>query len=94
MRFYWHGMIVSIIVAFTIQIMGFTLLLSGASQAANMLYGTGGAIIYGFYVMIDLRMIAEKIEIDDYILGAITLYLDLITLFIHILRIFGKIKEN
>lgn len=93
MRYYWHGMILSILIAFSLQILGFTLLLTGAGQTANMLYGTGGAIIYGFYVMVDLKMIAEQIEIDDYILGAITLYIDLITLFIHILRILGKLKK-
>ena len=44
------------------------------------------------YVIIDLQMIAEKIDIDDYILGAIYLYIDLMTLFVYILRALGKKK--
>ncbi len=57
-----------------------------------MFSGIGGSLIYSVYVAIDLHMIAEKISIDDYILGAITLYVDLITLFIHILQAIGKRK--
>ena len=57
-----------------------------------MIEGLGGSLIYGAYVAIDLHLIAEKIDIDDYILGAITLYVDLITLFIKILQVVGKRK--
>lgn len=61
-------------------------------DAYIMVYGLSGSIIYGAYVAIDLWLISEKIPIDDYILGAITLYVDLITLFIHILQALGKRK--
>lgn len=57
-----------------------------------MLYGTAGVLVYGVYVIFDLKIIAEKIEVDDYILGALTLYIDLISLFVHILYILGKKK--
>jgi hypothetical protein len=50
-----------------------------------ILYCSAGILIYGFYVVFDLKMIVERIEIDDYVLGAMTLYADLITLFIYIL---------
>ena len=55
-----------------------------------ILYCSAGILIYGFYVIFDLKMIAERIEIDDYVLGAMTLYADLITLFIYILQLLGE----
>lgn len=95
MKFYWYGLIAALLIALTLNILTFTLYFSGAfqSQSVQMLYGVGGVVIYGFYVIIDLKLISEQIEIDDYILGALTLYLDLITLFVHILRILGSAKK-
>ncbi|TNV76625.1 hypothetical protein FGO68_gene17586 [Halteria grandinella] len=94
MKFYWYGMLVSLLIAVTLNLLAITLFFAGAweSQTVQVLYGAGGLVIYGFYVIIDLKMISEQIEIDDYILGALTLYLDLITLLVHILRILGKKK--
>ena len=42
-------------------------------------------------------IIGEKryeINEEDYILGALILYIDFITLFIYILRIIGELKNN
>ena len=49
-------------------------------------------LIYGSYVITDLNLIATEISIDDYILGAMTLYIDLLRIFIFILRIVGRRK--
>lgn len=67
-------------------------MISGTDSTGLMIYSVAGILIYGIYVIIDLKMISERIEIDDYILGAITLYLDLITLFVYILQAMGKRK--
>ncbi len=47
--------------------------------------GLGASLIYSVYVVIDLKMIQEQMDVDDYIIGALTLYIDLITLFVKIL---------
>jgi FtsH-binding integral membrane protein len=94
MRFYWQGLLLSLVVACLMNVVGLTLLLAGAWQSAQVAYGLGGAFVYGLYVIIDIKLISEKIEIDDYILGALTLYLDLINLFIQILKILGKAKKD
>jgi FtsH-binding integral membrane protein len=54
---------------------------------------SGGILIYGFYVIVDIKLISERIDIEDYILGAITLYIDLMSLFIYILMILGEKKK-
>ncbi|CDW81450.1 UNKNOWN [Stylonychia lemnae] len=54
-------------------------------------------IIFGIYIVIDTQMIMgnNKYELssEDYILGALILYLDIINLFLEILKILGKKKE-
>jgi len=76
-----------------IQLIALPLYLMGTNYDTYLIFeGVGGSLIYGVYVIIDLKLISEKISIDDYILGAISLYVDLITLFVHILRIVGKRK--
>jgi FtsH-binding integral membrane protein len=50
-------------------------------------------VIFSFYLLFDTQLIMGgkryEIEIDDYILGAIILYTDIITIFLYLLRIFG-----
>lgn len=86
MKHYVYGMIFSIFLGLTMQTLALIFLASGTmDHTALILYSTCGSVIYSIYVIIDLYWIVERIEIDDYILGALTLYLDLVTLFIHIL---------
>ena len=53
-----------------------------------------GVIIYSIYLIVDTQLIMGgkryEIEIDDYILGAIILYTDIIMLFLYLLQLFGK----
>jgi FtsH-binding integral membrane protein len=51
-----------------------------------------GIILFGLLVILDLQKIAKNMSVDDYILGALTLYLDLIKLFGFILKPCGKKK--
>lgn len=49
--------------------------------------------VYSFYLIIDTQMIIGgrkcELELDNYILGAAMLYIDIIQLFLSILRILG-----
>ena len=55
-----------------------------------------GTILFGLYIIIDTQMIIgeQRYEIndEDYILGALVLYIDIIQLFLYILRILGDKK--
>ena len=57
-----------------------------------VLEGTGGSIIYGIYILVDLKLISDDIDLDDYILGAVMLYADLVMLFLRILQAIGSRK--
>ena len=57
-------------------------------------YALCGAIGAGIYIMVDLLyiMIPGAMDLDDYIMGSLMLYVDIIRMFIYILALFGKGK--
>eukprot|EP00933_Yihiella_yeosuensis_P023357 TRINITY_DN18184_c0_g1_i1.p1 TRINITY_DN18184_c0_g1~~TRINITY_DN18184_c0_g1_i1.p1 ORF type:complete len:248 (-),score=35.05 TRINITY_DN18184_c0_g1_i1:363-1106(-) len=69
-------------------------------QSLQMLYACGGALLMSGYIVYDTQLIAggkhqtKRFSIDDYVLAALSLYLDLVRLFMFILRILGKRRER
>ena len=57
------------------------------------LYDTIFAIIYALYIAFDTIIIKQNLSCDDYIAAAIILDIDIIRLFIILLRIFGSKKD-
>ena len=58
-------------------------------------FATGFAvIIYGIFLLIDTQLIVGgkryALSIDDYIIGALILYLDIIMIFLELLKLFGR----
>ena len=64
-------------------------------------YNVIGLIFYSLYLIIDTIMICKSAEMqkkhgysmftyDDYIIGALQLYLDIVMIFIYLLQLFGK----
>lgn len=51
-------------------------------------------ILYCVYIVYDTRIICQKFSYDDYIVGAVTLYMDIIMLFLELLRLFGAMSGN
>lgn len=55
-----------------------------------------GALLFGIYLIFDTQIIMGKfgnsLSIDDYIMGAMMLYIDIIQLFIQILKILSEFK--
>lgn len=54
--------------------------------------------IYSAYILIDTQLILggknKELSLDDYILGSVILYTDIISLFLKILQILGKKKDD
>lgn len=66
-------------------------------QIMNILYACGGALLFSFYIVYDTQLIVggknertNEIGIDDYAFAAISLYLDIVQLFLFLLRMFGQ----
>merc|ERR1711865_973190 len=61
------------------------------SLVHNLVFPAIGAVTYSGYVIVDTWRLEGQLGYDDYIVGAIDLYLDIINLFLHILEILAKI---
>lgn len=64
------------------------------NSVAQLIYACIGAFLFSIYVIYDTQLILGKGEysysLDDAYLAAIQLYLDIINLFLFILRIIGR----
>jgi len=51
-----------------------------------------GAVLFSLFIIYDTHMVMHKVSAEEYIHASINLYLDIINLFLHILRILGDRK--
>merc|ERR1719378_382310 len=70
---------------FTLIIWGFFAMFAFPSFMFSQVYALLGALIFSLYVLYDTWSITTYLSYDDYVLGAINLYLDFINLFLMIL---------
>ncbi|CAD7938198.1 unnamed protein product [Amoebophrya sp. A25] len=74
---------------------GFILSFMPASRMVEVVYAGLGALMFSVYIVYDTQMIVGgkhykcQFCMDDYCFAALTLYLDIVQLFLHLLRIFG-----
>lgn len=64
----------------------------------TLVYSSLGAILFCFYLIYDTQMMMggthkHSISPEEYIFAALTLYLDIINIFIYILSIIGAAKD-
>lgn len=64
------------------------------SYYLHFLYCLIGGILYTLFIAFDTISIRDHYSIDDYIFAALTLYLDIVRLFIQILKILGSISNK
>lgn len=91
---YLYGALISMIMfSFCMSIMrfcfGFDL------TYAEMAYDILGVLLFVFYIIFDTQLIIggehkNQFSIDDYVFAALSLYLDIINLFLHLLRLLGQ----
>lgn len=55
--------------------------------------GVAGALIFSLYIIYDTHMIMKKVSPEEYIHGSVMLYLDIINLFLEILRAMGERRQ-
>ena len=79
-------------VLITASILGFFI----RSKAFEIIVSCFGCVLMGFYIIYDTQLIVggrqNELAIDDYIVGALMLYLDIIELFLQILNILEKLN--
>ena len=64
------------------------------SPFLDNLYCMVGVLLFGFYLILDTQMIiggkSVELSVDDYMLAAMLLYIDIIQMFLYILRLLGN----
>lgn len=79
-------------------IMVLVLVPMGYASAASLILAISGALLASLYLIFDLQLImgGRKCELspEEYILGAIMLYTDIIQIFLYLLEIFNQLSKS
>ncbi|TFK25222.1 glutamate binding protein [Coprinopsis marcescibilis] len=79
---------------FALVITGFVSIFLPFNRTFDIIYAGIGVVLFSGYIVYDTYMINKRLSPDEYIMGAISLYLDFINLFINILRLMGDLQER
>ena len=83
--------------AFCMLFVGSFLAFFFAGQLVNILISIFTVILFGLYIVYDTQLIcgnhALKLSTDDYIIGALHLYIDIMRIFLEILKILAELKK-
>ena len=64
------------------------------SEVLEFVISLGGALLFCGFIIFDTHMIMHKLSPEEYILASINLYLDILNLFLYILRILEAAKHK
>lgn len=64
------------------------------SSTVELVYGGFGALIFSGYILVDTQLVMRHYHVEEEIAAAISLYLDIINLFLSILRILNSQQHN
>lgn len=70
------------------------LFMSIISETLMIVYATLGVIGSGIFILVDLMVVMKPglMNFDDYILGALNLYFDVVRMFVYLLMLLGNRK--
>jgi len=64
------------------------------TNTTELIYGGLAALIFSGYILVDTQLIMRHYHVEEEIAAAISLYLDVINLFLAILRILNSQQNN
>uniref|UniRef100_A0A8C4QIR9 Transmembrane BAX inhibitor motif containing 4 n=1 Tax=Eptatretus burgeri TaxID=7764 RepID=A0A8C4QIR9_EPTBU len=64
------------------------------SDTLELMIAVAGAIIFCGFILYDTHMLMKKLSPEEHIVAAVNLYLDIINLFLYLLRIIGEMKRK
>jgi len=93
----WGGALLAVLLVFIL--FGLIAAFFPKSRTVNLVYAAIGAIIFSLYIVYDTQiMVGGKhkysLSPEEYVFGALNLYLDIINLFMYILQIIGNSRSN
>lgn len=84
------GLLISILVFVKLRLINVFLGCSGLELALSGI----STIIFCFYFVFDTQMMMHKLNPEDYIVATISLYIDILEIFLNLLRLFGDRKRK
>jgi hypothetical protein len=73
---------------------GFVAMFFPYSSTTELIYGLLAALVFSGYILVDTQLIMRHYHVEEEIAAAISLYLDVINLFLAILRILNSQQNN
>ena len=64
------------------------------NNTAELIYSGLGALIFSAYILVDTQLVMRRYHVEEEIAAAMSLYLDVINLFLSILRILNSQQNN
>ncbi|NXE23059.1 LFG4 protein, partial [Ardeotis kori] len=64
------------------------------SETIELVFAAAGALLFCGYIIYDTHLLMHKLSPEEYILAAINLYLDIISLFLHLLRLLEAFNKK
>lgn len=78
----------------SLVLFGFMYMFLPYSSTGELIYGGLAALIFSGYILVDTQLVLRKHHVEEEIAAAISLYLDIINLFLAILRILNSQSNN
>eukprot|EP00922_Rhytidocystis_sp_ex-Travisia-forbesii_P019094 GHVS01028330.1.p1 GENE.GHVS01028330.1~~GHVS01028330.1.p1 ORF type:complete len:250 (-),score=15.20 GHVS01028330.1:152-901(-) len=92
----WYGALLCITIAFVV--FGILTLFFRQNKWMDIIYCSIGAFLFSVYIILDTQLIIGRGKLslseDDYIVAAMMLYLDIINLFLYIMRLLERTQNN
>jgi len=75
-------------------IVGFIQLFFPFNSGFELFLGIGGSILFSAFIIYDTSVIMHQLSPEEYIIAAISLYLDILNLFLSILRVLNSLNQD
>ncbi|NXC51272.1 LFG4 protein, partial [Penelope pileata] len=64
------------------------------SETIELVFAAAGALLFCGFIIYDTHLLMHKLSPEEYILAAINLYLDILNLFVHLLRLLEAFNKK
>ncbi|KAG9280311.1 protein lifeguard 4 [Astyanax mexicanus] len=64
------------------------------NDTMELVFAGSGALLFCGFIIYDTHLLMHKLSPEEHVLASINLYLDIVNLFLHILRILDSLKKN
>ncbi|GAA5963680.1 hypothetical protein JCM21900_001976 [Sporobolomyces salmonicolor] len=64
------------------------------NQTFDMIMAGMGVLLFAGYILFDTHMLFNRLHVDDWVVACVSLYLDILNLFLQILRLLSDIQDR